>query len=410
MTRLSFGYPKFILLLFLWILIMQACTKSGVQNSPNNTNQPSPPFKSLVVSYPFFRTDEFLFYNFQHDSLANTYTIDILDSSTVFEGVYARMWTTKVYYLTPTLPRRVSKITVRRTSQASQYGPVNNQDNYDFEYQFNDNGYIPGHIKITVYVDAAATAIKSQLEFDVYNPTINWYDAAGPGDLLNWNNLLPLRQPLKLLRAGCCFLKQYTDSSFEVENNSNDYSFTLFYNVPNQAPGNQVATGNEHGIYIFNKDHLLSTMAMDIVGTYTDPSTGWVSLTNFSVAYQRRLDFTYLNQQPASYSIFNVSGIPEAIYWEQVCEYLPGIYGSYAYPRVDSYNTYDPYIVDLHTYYKDICDSYTDSLFTTDASANKILVSQNRYFNKVVMNGDTVSRIIKTDAAGNILRNIELKY
>jgi hypothetical protein len=108
--------------------------------------------------------------------------------------------------------------------------------------------------------------------------------------------------------------------------------------------------------------------------------------------------------------MFNVTGIPEAIYWEQVCQYVTGIYGMYAYPRVDSYNTIDPYIVDLHQYYQDICDSYTDSLFTADDSDNKVLVSQDKYFNTVVMNGDTVSRIVKTDEAGHIVRNIELKY
>jgi hypothetical protein len=152
-------------------------------------------------------------------------------------------------------------------------------------------------------------------------------------------------------------------------------------------------------------------MAMDIYGSYfTDPSNGYVTNIVYPVLFQRKFNFTYSNQQPGAYSIFNVSGIPEAVYWEQACEYLPGVYGSYAHPLEDNYEISDPYLVDLHTYYRDICESYTDSIFKSDASSNSILVSQNKYFNKVIMNGDTVSRIVKTDAAGNIMRNIEFKY
>jgi hypothetical protein len=119
---------------------------------------------------------------------------------------------------------------------------------------------------------------------------------------------------------------------------------------------------------------------------------------------------TKTGQQPGVYSVYNVTGIPEAIYWEQVCQYVTGIYGMYASPGLDVYNSTDPYIVDIHKYYQDICSSYTDSIFTTDDSDNKILVSHARYFNTVVMKGDTVSRVVKTNEAGQIMRNIELKY
>jgi hypothetical protein len=410
MTNLNPGDRKFLLLLLFWMLILPACTKSVEQTAANRQNPASPPVKSWVVTYPFYTPQEVLFYNFQHDSVANTITVSMLDSMTVYEGTYARIWTSKIYYLTATKPRRVAKISVRRTSQPSQYASVQTQNSYDFEYQYNDDGYIPSHTTITVYADVAGMVIKDREDHDVYNPIINWSYEGGFGDPLNWNDSLPQRRSLKEVQAGCCFLRQFTDSSFELTNNSNDYSFSLFYNFQDQVPSTQLTNGDEQGIYIFNKDHLLSTMAMDIVGAHEDPPTGPIPTFRFWGYYQRKFDYTYLSQQPGAYSMFNVTGIPEAIYWEQVCQYVTGIYGMYAYPRVDSYNTIDPYIVDLHQYYQDICDSYTDSLFTADDSDNKVLVSQDKYFNTVVMNGDTVSRIVKTDEAGHIVRNIELKY
>ncbi len=410
MTNLNRGDCKFLSLQLLWMLILPACTKTGDQTSANQQNPVSPPVKSCVVTYPFYNPNEMLFYNFQHDSVANTITINILDSTTIYDGAWSRIWTSKVYYLTPTMPRRVTKISVRRTSQITQNAPVQTQNSYDFEYQYNDDGYTPSHITITVYADVAATVINDREDQDVSNPVINWGYAAGLGNLLNWKDSLPQRTPLKELTAGCCFLQQFTDSSFELKNRSNDYSYSLFYNFQDQVPTTQLTNSDEQGIYIFNKDHLLTTMAMDIVGTHNDPPTGPIPTSRFWVYYQRKFDYTYLSQQPGLYSIYSVTGIPDAIYWEQACQYVTGIYGLYASPGVDVYNTTDPYIVDLHQYYQDICNSYTDSVFTSDDLDNKVLVSHARYFNTVVKNGDTVSRVVKTDEAGHIMRNIELKY
>jgi hypothetical protein len=409
MTNLNPGVRKFLLPLLFWMLILSSCTKSGNQTA-NRQNPVSPPVKSWVVTYPYSNPQEVLFYNFQHDSIANTISISILDSTTIYEGTYTLIRTTKIYYLTATKPRRVAKISVRRTGQTTQYGPVDTENSYDFEYQYNDNGYIPSHTTITVYADVAGTVINDREDHDVSNPTINWSYSAGLGDLINWKDTLPERRPLKEVLAGGCFLQQFTDTSFQLKNNSNDYSFSLFSNFKDQAPSTQITNSDEQGIYIFNNNHLLTTMAMDIVGMHEDPPIGPIPTFRFWVYYQRKFDYTYLNQQPGAYSIFNATGIPEAIVWEQVCQYVTGIYGLYASPVADSYNTIDSYIVDLHQYYQDICDSYTDSLFTTDDLDNKIVVSHARYFNSVVMNGDTVSRVIKTDEAGHILRNIELKY
>ena len=410
MTHLNPGLRKCLLLLFFWMLILSACTKTGEPNSGNQQNPASPQVKSWIVTYPFYTPNEVLFYDFKLDSSANTITINTLDSTTIYEGTYSRIWTSKIYYLTATKPRRVSKISVRRTGQQSQNAPLETQNSYDFEYQYNDEGYIPGHITITVYADVAATVIKDREDHDVFNPVINWSYAPGLGDLLNWKDSLPQRTPLKELSAGCCFVRQFTDTSFELYDNANDYSYTLFYNIQDQSPSTQLTNSDEQGIYLFNKDHLLTTMAMDIAGTHTDPPTGPIPTSRFWVYCQRKFDYTYLSQQPGAYSLFNVTGIPEAIYWEQVCQYVTGIYGIYASPSVDLYNISDPYIVDLHRYYQDICNSYTDSLFTADDSDNKVLVSHARYFNTVVMNGDTVSRVVKTDEAGHVMRNIELKY
>ncbi len=410
MTHFNRGDCKFLLPLVFWMLILSACTKSGEQAGTNPQNPNSPPVKSWVVTYPYYNSNEFLFYNFQHDSVSNTITINILDSTTIYEGVYRRIWTSKIYYLTATKPRRVTKISVRRTGQSTQNAPVETQNSYDFEYQYSDDGYVPSHTTITVYADAAGTIINDREDHDVENPVINWGYAAGLGDLINWKDSIPERRPLKEVNAGCCFAQQFTDTSFELKNRSNDYSYTLFYNFQDQVPSTQLTNSDEQGIYIFNKNQQLSTMSMDIVGMHTDPPTGPIPTSRFWVYYQRKFDYTYLSQPPGAYSLFNVTGIPQAIYWEQVCQYVTGIYGMYASPGVDSYSTVDSYIVDLHQYYQDICNSYTDSLFTSDDSDNKILVSHNKYSNTLVMSGDTVSRIVKTDEAGHVMRSIELKY
>ena len=201
------------------------------------------------------------------------------------------------------------------------------------------------HITITVYADVAVTIIKDREDHDVFNPVIDWANAPGLGDLLNWNDSLPQRRPLRELGAGCCSLQQFTDSSFEITNGSNDYSYSLFYNIHDQSPSTQLGNSDEQGIYLFNKDHLLSTMAMDIAGMHQVPSTGPIPAPDrFWVYYQRKFDYTYLSQQPAAYSVYNITGIPEAIYWEQVCQYVTGIYGLYASPSVDLYYITDPYI------------------------------------------------------------------
>ncbi len=332
-----------------------------------------------------------LFYYFSHDSIANTYTIRLIDSSQFRNGLYGIYRRTKIYYISAGQPRRVLKISVRMTGQL-QYSPSAPQDNYDFEFVYKDNTYVPSQLTMTIYGDSAATMITSKQTQDVTDPSMGGSYEAGGLDILHFTHSEPARTPILEYNGGCCILDQYTDSSYEVVNITHDYTNLFFYGlgVDLFAPLSS--------LYTFNKSHFFISMVTDIITPGDD-----------TVTNQRKIDFTYSASNSTIYSLFDITGIPENLYWEQVCEYAANVYAKWGWNN--DYSFIDPYIADPYMYYQDICDSYTDSLFVHNKTSTRQLISHAVYTNTIIKGADgNITRIIKTDESGNVLRNIEIGY
>ncbi len=355
----------------------------------------------MTVSYPYLNTTpgatRILKYRFLHDPVANTYTIHCNDSTQFREDLYGNQNRTKTYYLTNSNPQRVYKITVRMWSQIER-GEVQPQENYDLVFDFPDNYPFPNAMTTTVYDDTAGTAIHFSVRDSVgiYDPPNYHYQ--GLLNILDFTYSPDvLRTPLSDLSGACCQLTRYTDSSYELINRTPELYSSLFY-----------GTGMGNGTYLFSlyqfdKNGLLTSLPFDVTSL-----TGIMAPGDQWVVGQQKFDFHYTNTNPLIKKLFNITGMPEAIVWEEWTELRTKVNERWGW---DGYSYTDPYVVSSYAYYQNICDSYTDSLFTVNADFTKTLISTESFTNTVSTGADgNISSITKTRQDGAIMRYIVLGY
>jgi hypothetical protein len=386
---------KFIAIV-IWVFITGACTKSV---STTNPNVPTPVISSMVVTYPYSMgtTVRKLFYTFDRDSLSNIFTVHCKDSIQYRIDLYGLYMTTKTYYMSSGTPNRVIKISMRQTEKL-QTTPATSGVNYDFVFDYNDNTLNPSHYSITTFNDALATSVANQQSGDVqqFEPRGSYW--TGGIDVINCTYTEPTRLLLSGYQNLCCVMHQYTEGNYDVMNFSPHYATTLFYDpayqgtYPNQSP-------SFWGLYIFDQSQL-KTLAWDMFN-YSSPS---------GIPYaQRKFDFKYDLPDPQLQSLFNITGVPETLIWEQSCLSATTLEQTYGWNG--DYSYIDPYIPDPCIYYQDICSSYSDSTFSILPDSTKRVFLSATYTNNIIKDADgKITHITKTDDKGNIWRDVEPGY
>jgi hypothetical protein len=389
----------FTFLLCSVLLLLANCKKnldSKIPTAPNLNAE----IKSMTVTYPSLFPEStpyrMLEYSFSQDPVARTFTVHSYDSTQFREDLYGLYHRTKTYYLSSTTPQTVVKISVRMSSQLQRAAPQA-EDNFDLLFDYSPGYYFPKLITTIVYDDTLGTAIHSKTQDTVYiTDPANFNFVAGGLNLMNFTYSEPSRTPILVWLNPQYRLTRYTDSSYEIQNNTPDYTILLFKGYMDDWTKNMVS------LYQYNHDTLLTSLAIDVSSNLDFPNYP-------AVINQRKFDYHYSTGDIAVKKLFNFSGITQAITAEEWTEYITKINDKWG--NNGDIPSIDAYLTNTYAYYQNICDSYSDSLFLVNSDFSKTLLTSDSYYNTIYRSTDnTITRITKTKSDGTVLRNIVLGY
>lgn len=382
---------------FFTIFLLDSCKKT---NAPAPPPAPLPPVKSLIITYPNGQTASVAFrqlrYSFASDTIAHSFSILIVDSTSINNSnAYTLFTTVKTYYFSPDQPRRIIKISFRQGQAMGTATPAPYL-NYDILFDYDDYTYDPNHITTVNYQDLAGTQITDQYTYAVGKTASDFYETGSILDIISARYNQATRMPLKtfdwLGENAYYNYESFSDSSFEATENDQNYASVLF-NFPQFTDPNTVFRYE----YLFDAGNTqCRTFAIDVIS----PDLA-------SIYGQRKLDFSFDGTSDDLSAIFSLLCVPPSLYWEKVAQQNTRLtlynQGDYEYT--------DPYMPDLYAYQADICSSYTDSVFTANNLGTRALVTANRYTNKLTRDAKgNISSLTKYDASNLIVRNIIVSY
>lgn len=403
---------KFAIYLIVILTVFISCKKSIKDSNTTTSNDNSKPIKSITVTYPAIISDidtSFNFYKvvytFSKDSIYNAYHVNILDTfkSSPDANSFFIDKTVKTYFFSGTSKKQVSKITNRTESFKNIY-PASDTwivgGNFDilFEYDTITNSPLifPNKVTVINYKDNSASTISNSVVFNSINDYNPNYGYVNFPDIINCKLLVGRFKPgpTCVLYNGNDYLQYYqnNDSSIiEINESFPNYYTDFFENITPSSP--------LWGIYYFNKDNLCTTYALDITAGSTSIYKG-----------QRKFDFDYSNTDNNIINLFsskyNLDNL--MLYFENYAEQSTTM-------RKLSTSPYDywsdAYVNSMFSYHRDICSSYTDSLFSIDNNGNKNLESADKFVNTITKDSHgNIINIKCIDKSNLVFRNIDIDY